>query len=40
MGTPAMPPGLAHAMGAPLYLVRHHDERELLRLIALVHAPA
>jgi hypothetical protein len=36
MATPPVPPGIAQAMGAPIYLVRHADEGELRRLIALV----
>jgi hypothetical protein len=36
MATPPVPPGIAKAMGAPIYLIRHADEGELKRLIALV----
>lgn len=37
---PWVPPSIAWAMGAPLYIVRHPDVAELHRLIALVHEPA
>lgn len=30
-------PVLAHAMGTPVYVIRHEDEAELLRLIGIVH---
>jgi hypothetical protein len=36
MGVPEVPKMFGDAMGSPIFLIRHHDERELARLIALV----
>ena len=36
VGSPPVPPGIGQAMGTPIFLVRHEDEGELLRLIRLV----
>lgn len=35
-----LPPAIAHAMGSPVYLIRHDSEIELLRLIRAVHQHA
>jgi hypothetical protein len=40
MASPPVPPGIAGVMGSPVFLLRHADEGELLRLISLVQRRA